>query len=127
MGMSVTEIPLIPSSLTLPEALKVVSKQSRSRNKLRIGAVQTSKSLLRKQAKLIVLDSDCPNNIKEIITSLSEQNNVPVLNVENAQQLCGSERVKLDETVKGPKVACYSIINSSESPEFLYLMNEISK
>merc|ERR1712034_131880 len=128
MGMAEVVVPLIPTSLTLPEALKVVSKQSRSRNKIRVGALQTSKSLLRKEAKVVVIDSQCPNDIKEFITSLSAQNNIPVLNVDGAQALCGLERIKLDETVKGPKVACFAIIDCIEnSPEWLFLLNDISK
>ncbi|KAF7685871.1 40S ribosomal protein S12 [Cucumispora dikerogammari] len=125
--MTTTEIPFIPSELTLTEALTRVTKVSRSRNKITIGANQVSRELLKKQSKLVVIDSQAPNNIKEIIILLAKQSNTPIINVDNIQDVCGLTRVKLDMTTKAPKVICYSINDYvKETVELKFLMKEIT-
>lgn len=125
--MSTIEIPLISSDLTITDALIKVTKVSKSRNKISIGANQVSRKLLTKKSKIVVIDSKAPENIKELIVLLAKQANTPIINVDNIQDICGLTKIKLDETKKAPKVVCFSINDYvKESPELKFLIKEIT-
>lgn len=126
--MTATEILSIPTDLTIEKALSKVSKLSKSRNKVKIGALQVSKALLRNEAKLVVVGSDAKSDIKEIITTLAKQANVPVMNVDDIAELCGLTKTKLDGTKKSPKITCYCVVDYVKlTPEQQFLTNELSK
>lgn len=117
--------PIISAEMTLSDALRQVCKISRGSNKLRRGFRQVTKSLMRKEARVVFVGSDLTDNLLKIIIGLGKQFNIPVIKIQSCEDLgriVGFEKIRDSVVYKVSKCGTASIVDFVEESEGRYFL-----
>lgn len=117
--------PVIDDSFTLQDALAQITKISLSRNKLKRGVRQCSKSLLRSKTQLLILSETCEAKAKSILIGLAKKYNTPVIMMPTLNEVSQLSRTTISGVVKTPKchaLAVEDYVKKSEGRVFVEQM-----
>lgn len=104
--------PIISSEMTITDALRQVCKIARGNNTLKRGFAEVAKSILKQEAKVILLSNEMLANMSTIITALGKQYKVPIIKITTSVELgkiVGFEKKRDDEVVKVSKCGAAAI------------------
>lgn len=117
--------PIIPTDMTITDALRQVCKISHGSNKLRRGFRQVVKSLMRKEAKVVFVGKDYADNLMKIIIGLGKQADIPVIKIPSSEELgriVGFEKIRDNVVYKVSKCGSASIVDFVEESEGKYFL-----
>ncbi|KAG0434453.1 40S ribosomal protein S12 [Dictyocoela muelleri] len=112
--------PIINPEMSIEDALSQVCRVSLAENKLIRGARQTSKALLKKKAKVVLLANDMSKDYQTVITFLAKNSNVPVIKIDDSKilgELVGFKKVTIKDVVKVAKCGCACIVDFVRNTE----------
>lgn len=117
--------PIISTEMTLTDALRQVCKIAGGKRKLRRGFRQVGKSIMRKEAQVVLVGKDFPDNYMKIIVGLGKQADIPVIKIQSCEDLgriVGFEKIRDNVVYKVPKCGTASIIDFVEESEGRYFL-----
>lgn len=103
--------PIIDDTFTLKDALTEILKISSANDALKCGIRQSTKALLRKSAKLVLLSDDIDEKYKTILVGLSKKYGVPVVKIAATDlvEMSCLGRVTLNDVRKMPRCSAVAI------------------
>ncbi|KAM0686761.1 40S ribosomal protein S12 [Conglomerata obtusa] len=117
--------PIIDTQMTLSDAFAQTCRIAKVNETLKKGFRQVTKTILRKQAKVVVLAKDYPDNLSAIIIGLAKQKDIPIIRIDSATdigKIVGFVKQRDGEIVKILKCGTFAItdfVNESEGKYFI--------
>ncbi|KAM0678214.1 hypothetical protein BDAP_001229 [Binucleata daphniae] len=120
--------PVIDTEMTLTDAFTQTCRVAKVNEKLKKGFRQVTKSIIRKQSKVVVLAKDYPDNMSKIIVGLAKQKNIPVIKMESSIEIgkiVGFIKKQDEEVIKTTKCGCFSLDEFVGQTEANYYIENI--
>ncbi|KAM0673460.1 40S ribosomal protein S12 [Gurleya vavrai] len=119
---------IIETQMTLPDAFAQTCRIAKVHETLKKGFRQVTKTILRSQAKVIVLAKDYPSNLSAIIVGLAKQKDIPIVRMESCTdigKIVGFLKLRDGEVIKTLKCGVFAITDFVVESEGKYFIENV--